>query len=331
MQQRDLRPGGLNGMPQAQRKAFFQDRKTRWDGSPSSIVMRSAKADSPEQRETEFERLWQEGGFAFWTSNYMDLFVDQESNSIVYGFWKRKVRSRITDEKLWDVLAPDVQPYAFGTKRVPLEQNYYEAFNLANVDLVDLQQDDIDEITSDGVKLASGKTMNLDILVLATGFDISTGSFTQIDIRGKDDQKLTDKWVERPRSYLGMSVSGFPNMLFSYGPQSPSNTCNGPVCAEVQGDWIADLLEHAKASGATRLEATEAAEQEYTDLVTGLLEGTLFKDTKSYYYRDDVAPSGDRKREPIFWMGGLPAYIQKLDMCREDGYSGFTFSCLELQ
>jgi len=252
--------------------------------------------------------------------------VDSQSNSLVYDFWKRKVRSRVADKKIGEVLAPDAQPYAFGTKRVPLEQNYYETFNLPQVDLVNLQNDDIEEIQLNSITLTSGRTIDLDVLVLATGFDISTGSFTQIDIRGTHGQKLAEKWAERPRSYLGMSVAGFPNMLFSYGPQSPSNTCNGPVCAEVQGDWIADLLEHAKASGKQRWEATEAAEQEYTDKVSGLLKGTLFEGTTSYYHRDNVSPSKGGKREPIFWMGGLPAYIQKLGDCKETDYAGFMFS-----
>jgi cyclohexanone monooxygenase len=323
MQQRSLSPGELTKISLADRQAFFEDRKARWDGSPSSIIMRSAKEDSPERREVEFERLWQEGGFSFWTSNYMDLFVDQESNNIIYDFWKRKVRSRLQDKKLQELLAPDTPPYAFGTKRVPLEQGYYETFGLSSVSLVDLREDSIREVKSNGLLLASGRLVELDVLVLATGFDISTGSFTQIDIRGEGGQTLTEKWDERPRSYLGLAVAGFPNMLFPYGPQSPSNTCNGPVCAEVQGDWIVRLLECARKSDKRKVEATEAAEDKYTDEVTGLLKGTLLEGTKSYYHRDNIRHSG--KREPIFWMGGLPAYIAKLSSCASSAYEGFKF------
>ena len=288
--------------------------------------MRSAKKDGIEQREGELERLWRTGGIAFWTSNYMDLFVDRESNALVYDFWKRKVRTRIHDEKMQQMLAPDKQPYAFGTKRVPLEQGYYEAFNLPHVSLRDLCEDPVHEFVGPGIKLVSGKIIELDVIVLATGFDISTGSFTQIDIRGSNGIKLADKWNNRPQSYLGMSVAGFPNMIFSYGPQSPSNTCNGPVCAEVQGDWIVGLLEHTKELGKHRVEASEQAEMQYTDTVTSLLEGTLFESTKSYYHRDNISPQQGRKREPIFWMGGLPAYIEQLQNCSKQQYKGFEFS-----
>jgi cation diffusion facilitator CzcD-associated flavoprotein CzcO len=287
--------------------------------------MRSVKEDTLEQREAEFERLWKEGGFAFWTSNYMDLFADQESNNIIYDYWKRKVRSRIHDEELQKILAPDVQPYAFGTKRVPLEQGYYEAFNLPQVSLVSLSRDNIQELKPQGVCLTNGKLIELDVLVLATGFDISIGSFTQIDIRGIGGKSLAEKWAQRPKSYLGLSVAGFPNLFFPYGPQSPSNVCNGPVCAEVQGDWIVGILEHAGKNGKQRLEATNSAEDEYTDLVTGLLKGTLFESTKAYYHRDNI-PHAAQKREPIFWMGGLPVYIQKINECAGSGYPGFNVS-----
>jgi cation diffusion facilitator CzcD-associated flavoprotein CzcO len=324
MQQRNVDAGELTKDPLPERQAFFEGRKTRWDGSPSSLIMRSAKEDTSEQRETELERLWQQGGFAFWTSNYMDLFVDPEANRLIYEFWKRKVRSCIQDKNAQEALAPEVQPYAFGTKRVPLEQGYYKAFNLPHVSLVDIKSDAIQEIKSNGILLASGKLIELDILILATGFDISTGSFTQIDIRGTSGQQLAKKWAERPRSYLGLFVSGFPNMLFSYGPHSPSNTCNGPVCAEVQGDWIVDIIEHARKSEKQRLEAAVAAEEEYTDAVTALLKGTLFEGTKAYYHRDNISHAG--KREPIFWMGGLPAYIEKLHDCAQAGYAGLVMS-----
>lgn len=326
MQQEALRPGQWSKIPLPERYAFLENRKSHWDGSPSSVIMRAAKLDTPERRETELEGLWQQGGFSFWTSNYIDLFTDAESNSLVYNFWKRKVRSRIRAQELQEILAPDNPLYAFGTKRVPLEQGYYEAFNFPHVSLVDLGKDEVMKVDGRTIKLGSETSIDLDVLIFATGFDISTGSFTQIDIRGKSDQILAEKWAERPRSYLGISVAGFPNMLFPYGPQSPSNTCNGPVCAEVQGEFIVGVLEYAKKNGHDTCEASVDAEASYTDAVTSLLQGTLFEGTKSYYHRDNVTAQQGRKREPIFWMGGLPAYIQKLGECKDNGYVGFNLS-----
>lgn len=112
--------------------------------------------------------------------------------------------------------------YAFGTKRVPLEQNYFESFNIDHVHLVDLRDHPIKEGTPKGLLMASRQTHDLDVLILATGFEIATGGLTQIEIRGRDGMNLADEWSERTRTYLGMAVNGFPNMIFGYGPQSPA-------------------------------------------------------------------------------------------------------------
>lgn len=115
-------------------------------------------------------------------------------------------------------------------------------------------------------------------------------------------------------------------MLFPYGPQSPSNTCNGPVCAEIQGRWIVDALQYLKEKGNGRIEAETGAEEEYTDLVTGMLKETLFEGTRSYYHADNIPRMEGRKREPVFWMGGLPGYVAKCEEVAKDGYKGFMIS-----
>jgi len=69
----------------------------------------------------------------------------------------------------------------------------------------------------------------LDILVLATGFDAVTGGLTSIDIRGTNGETLREKWSSGSRAHLGMANAHFPNLLYIYGPQSPSAFCNGPT------------------------------------------------------------------------------------------------------
>jgi cation diffusion facilitator CzcD-associated flavoprotein CzcO len=303
----------------------YEARKSQWDGSRGSMIPRSAQDDSPETREFELRRLWNEGGFAFWTSNYTDLFGVKKSNDIVYQWWRDQIRQRVHDAKKGSILAPEQAPYAFGTKRVPLEERYYEAFNLPHVEIVDLKTDSIKEIRPEGVLMESSTLYQIDVLILATGFDISTGSFDNIDIRSRNGMRLRDKWATQTKTYLGLSVNGFPNMLFPYGPQSPSNTCNGPVCAEIQGNWIVNALEFLRNSGKTRIEANAADETEYTELVAGMLKGSLFEGTHSYYHADNIPQNHGRKRQPVFWMGGLPGYIEKLGSVKGT-YEGFRIS-----
>ena len=114
------------------------------------------------------------------------------------------------------------------------------------------------EITSAGVRTTTGE-YEFDVIVLATGFDANTGGLTQIDIRDSDGVSLSDRWSDEVDAHLGLAVAGFPNMLFLYGPQSPTAFCNGPTCAEVQGDWVVALLSYLRDQRHTRIEATTDA------------------------------------------------------------------------
>ncbi|TID15237.1 putative cyclopentanonemonooxygenase [Venturia nashicola] len=326
MQQHGLTEDETTKSTTKDKKLFLEQRSMFWDGSPSSMISKSVQDDTPEQQELEFNLLWNQGGFSFWTSNYSDLFTNRESNGIIYAWWREQVHKRLEDPYIRDILAPKAAPYAFGTKRVPLEQNYYEVFNMDHVRLVDLKNDAILRMCPEGLLLSSGQRHEFEVLILATGFEIGTGGLTQINIRGRDGKSLADEWSERTRTYLGMAVHDFPNMIFAYGPQSPANVCNGPVCAEIQGNWIAAAMENLRATRRTVMEAMTGAEEEYVNLVTSLTKGSLFEETKSYYHADNVPFKGSRKREPVFWMGGVPGYVERIEQVAKNGFRGFAIS-----
>src|SRR3546814_10112401 len=121
-----------------------------------------------------------------------------------------------------------------------------------NVDLVDLRATPIEAITPTGVRTAEGEHP-CDLLVLATGFDAVTGGLVSIDLRGRDGETLRDHWAGGVRTHLGLASHGFPNLVFLYGPPTPSGFCNGPTCAETQGDWVVDLHAHLRDTGTTRI------------------------------------------------------------------------------
>ena len=114
-----------------------------------------------------------------------------------------------------------------GSKRIPLETEYYEAYNRDNVLLVNVREAPIESITPKGIK-TSDKEYEFDVIIYATGFDAVTGALTRIDIRGEGGQTLKDKWAEGPRTYLGLQTAGFPNLFIA------TNTafCNYTVCAD---------------------------------------------------------------------------------------------------
>ena len=94
---------------------------------------------TPEEREREFDRMWDAGGFPFWLANYQDMFFSKEANDVIADYLKRKIRATVNDPVVAEKLTPKNYPY--GTKRQPLDTNYFETFNKKNVLLVDASTD----------------------------------------------------------------------------------------------------------------------------------------------------------------------------------------------
>ena len=279
---------------------------------------RSALDVSTEERLAVFESAWRKGGFHFWGGTFSDIMRNEEANRLAYEFWREKTRARIKDPVVAEKLAPADPPHPFGAKRPSLEQWYYEVFNQDNVTLVDVREEPIAEITPTGVRTAL-RHFELDILVLATGFDASTGGLTQVDIRGQSGRTLKDTWSSGVKTYLGLGIPDFPNLLMLYGPQSPTAFCNGPTCAELQGDWVADCLSHLREKGLTRIEASRAAGDSWTQHMAELAESTLLPLAESWYMGANIPG----KRRQLLHHIGVQEYLAFCRESAENGYSGF--------
>ena len=281
---------------------------------------RSALAVSEEERSELFEDRWAKGGFHFWVGSFKDTLSNLESNRLSYEFWREKTRLRIKDASLHESLAPTDPPYPFGTKRPSLEQNYYDIFDRGDVSLVDLKRDPLVQITETGVMTESGH-VELDILVLATGFDANTGGFTRLDFRGAGGLSVADAWADGVDTHIGIASPGFPNMLMLYGPQSAASFCNGPVCAELQGEWVVEMLEHLRANGLTRFDTDPEHAAQWSEVLANWAEMTLFGKADSWYMGANIPG----KRRQLLNMPNSDAYLRALADCADDGYHGFTF------
>jgi cation diffusion facilitator CzcD-associated flavoprotein CzcO len=286
----------------------YEKRRTSFGGFDYEFLEKAASEVSADERQATFERIWQIG-----------LLVNEQSNRAAYDFWRDKTRARIKDLSLAEILAPTEPIHPYGTKRPSLEQNFFDIFNQSNVSLVDLRKSPIESVTRTGIKTTAGE-YELDILVLATGFDAITGGLTSIDIRGTQGETLSEKWAKGVRAHLGMAAAGFPNLLFVYGPHSPNAFANGPTCAELQGDWIVQLLDHVRQRGWTRFEATAAAEEDWRAQVHALADATLFPQADSWYLGANIP---GKRREMLSFAGGLSTYMAKCNESAERGYEGF--------
>ncbi len=286
-------------------------------GFPYVAVDRSAKDVSDEERRAIYEQLWEDGGFKFLWGSFNDILIDLEANDTTAEFIRGKIRETVKDPEVADLLSPTDHPY--GTKRPPIDTDYYETYNRDNVTLVDVRKAPIVEFTPRGLRTESGE-YELDIIVFATGFDAMTGSLLKIDIRGLGGQTLADKWADGPRTYLGLQVAGFPNLFTITGPGSPSVLVNMPVAIEQHVEWICDCIDHMRTRGLRRIEAKLDAEDEWVDHVNQVASMTLYMKANSWYVGANIP---GKKRVFMPYLGGQVEYRKRCDEVASKDYAGF--------
>ena len=275
----------------------FAKTRDSFAGFTYDFVKRKTFDDTPEEREKFYQSLIDEGGFRYWLSTYEDMLKDQKANDEAYKFWRKTVLKRITDPKKQALLAPEKPPHPWGTKRPSLEQNIYEVLSMQHVDIIDVNENPILEVTPTGLRTAQG-LVEVDIIVLATGFDSVTGSLGQLNIRGTDGHTIADHWQNGTRTSLGIAMANYPNMFFLYGPQAPTAFSNGPSCIQFQAEWIEKTMKGLLANGVTYFEAKPEAEEEWAKRMHAVWDATLFPLAKSWYQGSNIP---GRKVEPLNW------------------------------
>jgi cation diffusion facilitator CzcD-associated flavoprotein CzcO len=290
-------------------------------GFPYDHSDKSAMEVTPEERQATYERLWaEEGGFKFIYGSYIDLLFNEASNDTVSEFIRNKIRQIVKDPATAEKLLP--RDYPYGTKRPPIDTDYYLTFNRDNVKLVDLRETPIVEVTTGGLRTTKA-TYDLDTILFATGFDALTGSLLRIDVRGRNGFELKKKWESGPLTYLGVQVAGFPNMFVVTGPGSPSVLTNMPLAIEQHVEWIGECITYLREHGLSRVEATEEAEAAWVDQVRTVAEATLFHRANSWYVGANI-PGKSRVFMP--YVGGFAHYRRHCEDVAAKGYEGFAMS-----
>ena len=249
-------------------------------------------------------------------------FSDPAVNARVREFFAALVRSRVTDPETAEALIP--QDYPVGCKRIVVEIGYYETYNLEHVTLVDLRKGAITEITPTSVRTEQGD-FDVDVLVVATGFDAMTGPLTRIDITGCGGRSLKEKWADGPRAYLGLMTSGFPNLFLITGPGSPSVLSNMVVSIEQHVDLVTDTIAHMQSNGLAAIDALPGAEDEWVDHVMEVADGTQFTDAScsSWYLGANI---DGKARVFMPYVGGVGRYREHCDEVVAGGYRGFALT-----
>ena len=275
----------------------------------------------PEEREAFWEKLYAEPGFGIWIGNFRDMMTSEQANAAISEFIARKIRQRVKDPKVADKLIP--KDHGFGTRRVPLESGYFEAFNRDNVLLVDILHDEqIECITPNGIR-TNKQDYEFDILVYATGFDAVTGAFDRIDIRGMNGLRLKDVWADSPRTYLGMLAEGFPNMLMVLGPHTARG--NIPQAIEHSVEFQAGILRFMQEHGYTRVETRPEQVAEWTETVIKASEPLLSSKVDSWQTGVNRNVEGRSVRRVLGYNGNGVHFRRKTDEVARGGYQEFAF------
>ena len=282
-------------------------------------IAMSAMELTDEQLHAACEQYWQTGGARF-MGVVGDALINEAANHRIAEFIHHKIRTTVKDPQTAEDLCPTSHPV--GTKRICVDIDYYETFNKPHVRLVNINRSPIERITSKGIQL-KGEHVEVDTLVLATGFDAMTGALNDIDIRGGNGQRLKEKWAEGPRSYLGLLIAGFPNLFTITGPGSPSVLSNMLVSIEQHVDFICDCLSHMKSKGLSRVETGLDHEDAWVAHVNEVAHATLFPKAGSWYMGANI-PGKPRVFMP--YAGGVGPYREICDSVARDNWRGFVFS-----
>ena len=205
------------------------------------------------------------------------------------------------------------------TRRPCCDSGYFESFNRDNVSLVDLRETPIVRFVEKGIECADG-LHELDMIIVALGFDALTGAATAIDPVNGQGEHLNEAWKEGPRSYLGYGVAGFPNLFFVNGPLGLSALGNVPLVAEHDVDWIGDCIGWLKTNGKSRIRGGPGA--------AGSLEpgsprdrcAYLFMKTPSWFTGGNIP---GKKRGVLAYLGGMGNFTARCKEVAEKGYEGF--------
>ena len=186
-------PARHSPIPRDALEAINADYEDYWEGVLQSVTAFGfpespvpAMSVSAEEREPVFEEAWKiGGGFRFMFATFSDIGVDEQANEAAADFIRRKIARIVKDPKL----AASLTPWELYARRPLCNDGYYEAYNRDNVNLVDLRDEPIEEITPTGIR-TTARDYDLDVIVYATGFDAVTGNYVKIDMRGRDGEQL---------------------------------------------------------------------------------------------------------------------------------------------
>jgi cation diffusion facilitator CzcD-associated flavoprotein CzcO len=237
---------------------------------------------------------------------YTPFRLGDPTAELVEGICREHLERRFADADLRAKLTPD---YPLGCNRTIISSDFYRALLREDVELV---TDRIERIGPDGVHTADGRHHAIDVLVLATGF--RAGEWLHgIDVVGRGARRLADEWSDRARAYLGMAVTGFPNLFVFYGPNTNQGGNSIILMLEAQAGYVRGAVAAVATTGRTVLDVRQDVLEQYDDELQDALAGTVWSTGCRSYFTDASGRVVTQLPQTTSWYAARTAAFDPAD------------------
>lgn len=240
--------------------------------------------------------------YIFWRQEFRVLgflgnrFVRGKATEIATRHRERQIK----DPKLRAALTPN---YELGCKRVLVSDDFYPTLTRSNVELV---SDGIAEVREQSLVTSDGVERPIDVLIFGTGFR-ATEPLIGIRLVGREGVEIHDAWRERMSAYLGITVSGFPNLFLLLGPNTGLGHNSVVLMIEAQVRYVMSCLALMKRRKKNVLEVREETQKQFVAEVHRRLQGTVWQSGGCHSWYQDQRTG----ENTTLWPGSVVAYVRK--------------------
>ncbi len=204
-------------------------------------------------------------------------FLSKRIGKLAEGY----MRSKVSDARLQDLLVPD---YPIGGKRILISDDYFQALERDNVDVV---ASPIERLTEHAVVTRDHCSYPVDAVIFATGFE-STSFLAPMKLEGREGRLLESEWKDGARAYLGIAVAGFPNFFMLYGPNTNLGHNSIIFMLECQARYIVQCIQALGTRDLKYLDLREEVMDAYNERIQRELARSVWAATgKSWYKTTD--------------------------------------------
>jgi cation diffusion facilitator CzcD-associated flavoprotein CzcO len=231
-------------------------------------------------------------GAIYWArETFVIPFVRPRFASYPEGVARKHIARQVPDRELRRKLTPS---YTIGCKRILISNDYYPAVSKDNVELI---TEGIKEIRPRSIVTVDGREVEVDVIVLGTGFRIRDMPAAHV-VTGRTGRTLAETWNGSMAAYLGTSIAGFPNLFMLVGPNTGLGHNSIVFMIESQVEYVLDALRTMDARGLDSVDVREEAQEAFNSELQERLRGTVWSTGGcASWYLDDNG------RNTTLWPG----------------------------